>query len=215
MKVGGAISLPIYLKSVLTKYKENKTMSLVRKTYKLKVYARAQTYVNVKGKTVLVEFKSARRNDASKKGIFTTAIPELIEAIEKDSGFNKLYELALTEEIAVAAPEVIEVRANPLEVKKKLAEEELKHRQAIESKTVKGSEVVVDPVKGIESTDNASDKVENKGIVTIPSADVANVQQAKDWLKEKYPDLTFKQLTNKDAVLAIAKEKAVVFEALK
>lgn len=196
-------------------------MSLVRKTYKLKAYARSRIKVRLdNNKVVAVEFASVDNRKLDSKGEFSTSLPQLQEALEKHSAFNNEFYLEKTEEITEAKPEILKYREDPLVIKKLREEEEERERKEeleyfkAESVSASVGEVVVVPGEPLEVT--VPPEVISKEDVkkVVPSSEVSNVQQAKEYLKKLFPEIPFRQLSNKESVLAVAAEKSIVFEAL-
>lgn len=200
-------------------------MSFVRKTYVLKFGRKRQTYVKVNGKTVLIEFTCTGGSPES-KGKFTTASPSVIEGMEKDSGFGNLFVIESEEKTDDVEKESVQVRVDPLAVKKqRLIEEANEKRTESEIAALsKTEEIVFDP-KAETNTEEVSEDVEDpnleKEVVSdaeeLPREEnpnavhVKNVQEAKDHLKSLFPELTARQLLNKELVLAVAKEKGIDF----
>lgn len=196
-------------------------MKAVRKTYMSFIYDRYQSYIRVNGKVRLIEFKKAG-NNPSIKGSFTTSDPDVIKGIEEDSEFNKTFRLDKVEEANEVVKENLPLRSDPLIVKQQREEEEreeyLSEAEKAERKAQKDpvvkelpkKEVEEPVVKDVEVKETEEGSVEN--IIAIE--EVGNVQQAKEYLKGKFPELTARQLGNKEAVLAVAKEKELIFEAL-
>ena len=190
----------------------------------LKYYQKMIKHVMIKNKRVLTEFTTTSNANPNIKGTFTTANPEIIAALEASSDFNKEYYLHNEEEINEPVKEVMQFRANPLEVKKirediekeaGLSEDELVKRrsegkepdapEAIEVKIV-GEKVV--PVKEKDPEPVKANEV------IVSSSEVSNFQAAKKYLKDRFPELQGKDLLNKDKVLQAANDKAIKFEAL-
>ena len=201
-------------------------MSIVRKTYMLKYVKRKQMYVRVNGRVVLVEFTNANPHNPSLKGTFTTANPDLIKALEADPGFNVSYSVFHSEETKEAVKETVLVRADPLEVKKQREEQEIKDKLT-EAELVmanKPEDLVYDSeakTETVEETPAEETEEEVKEDNTPePKSDVVglevvkNVQEAKEYLKKLFPELTARELGNKELVLSVATAKGLVFEAL-
>lgn len=162
-------------------------MSSVRKTYKCLNTAKMIWYVDVNGSVKQVEFISVSKSGNERRGTFTTEDPELIKAMESSPRFNDLFELSDTVDLTPVA---------------KITKTEPK----------KESEKVIEVVSA-EQVKEVNVPEDTKSLL-VSNTEVTNVQQAKDYLKSRFPELTFKQLSNKEAVLKVAKEKAIMFEAL-
>ena len=167
----------------------------IRKTYMSKYKSGLQIYAYIGGKPVLCEFKNASRFNKNIRGTFTTNNPELIEALEKDSGFNVKYILLDTKEDESGVVDALEVRGMEINPKEEIPEPA--------------------PVKKVREVKPEKPSVQVAPSVQVVSKeDVKNVQEAKEWLRRNFKDLTFKKLSNKEIILEVAKEKNVHFEGV-
>ncbi len=190
----------------------------IQKTYMLRFYERMLKHVMIDSKRVLCEFTYTSAKNPNYKGTFTTAVPEIIQKLEESPDFNREYYLYKEEEIEVVQ-EQIQYRANPLVVKK-LREEEEKRRVLAESELAKReSEALMPETEMPAQEQDDPEPVINEPVVKadkvfVSSSEAANVQQAKEYLKQKFPELTARQLLNKANVISVADEKGVEFEAI-
>jgi hypothetical protein len=166
-------------------------MRAIRKTYTAKYKNRLQVYALVDGKPVLCEFKNASRTNSLIRGSFSTNNPLLIEALEKDPGFGKKYELSYSSKDESGVVDALEVRS--LEI----------NPPVVKAEEVTKESVIIPEVKKEDSDQPIADKVT-----------VDNVQGAKEYLRNKFPELTARQLGNRYMVLEVAKEKGIVFEGI-
>ncbi len=184
-------------------------MSAIRKTYMAKSKNRLSIYAFVDGRPVLCEFRNASKSNPLLKGTFTTNNPKLIDALEKDSGFNKKFILSATLDDD-SKVENLEFRS--LDINPKVKTEEpakVPESKPVESKKDESKKEPSETAEGPKE-DNSLPKD-----VKIVSKDiVGNVQEAKEWLKKEFKDLTLKQLGNKKIVLEVAKQKNVHFEGV-
>lgn len=179
-------------------------MTAIRKTYVSKFFNRLQTKVIVKGKAVLVDFKGASNQNT--KGIFSTNNPDLIDALEKDVAFNTDYVLQKqTEELSgeVDSLEIRSMEVNP--------PEEIQEEIAV---PLPGNDFVGKLDEKEVQEQEQPEKIEASPLDIVGADRVTNVQEAKEYLKNKFEDLTARQISNKALILEVAKEKGIVFEAL-
>lgn len=185
----------------------------------LKFYTRMLKHVMINNKRVLVEFVSTGGSNPNIKGTFTTANPEIIEALEASDDFNREYEVKSVENVPGTVKETVQFRSNPIDVKKYreelekeefLAEDEIAAKRANkEPEAPKPIEVKIEKEKVEEVVDQ-----KDQGIKFVPTSEVSGFQQAKSYLKNNYPELTAKQLLNKAAVINSATELGIKFEAI-
>lgn len=185
-------------------------MSTIRKTYMLRWKDRMQTKVMVDGRPVLVEFKNASRSNKNVKGIFSTNNPALIEALEKCGEFNKSFRLHRTDTDFNGPTDALHYRGTEINPDEKdqsapLAKEVKAETEKPKPEQPKVEEKTDQPVK--------EEQAKPEGLF-VKNDEVANIQEAKEYLKQKFPELTARQLGNKKLVLDMAKEKGVIFEAL-
>jgi len=200
----------------------------VRKTYMLKWFQTMQMHVVTGTRSVLVEFTSPASYNKNIKGTFSTSNPDVIAAIERHSGFNKEF-YVLKEESADKVEEPV-YRSNPLEVKK-LREQTEKEQMLSEDqilalrleKAEKEAPVKVAPVEEkteevVEVSQAEHDEPalppEWNNKVVVSEAEVSNVQQAKEYLKKAYPEVTARMMLNKASVMKVAAEKGIKFTAI-
>jgi hypothetical protein len=159
---------------------------LLRKTYELIHNQYLSTYVMIGNKKVLVEFTTTNGYNPNIKGTFTTSNHYVIAALESSPRFGVKYRLKNFEEV-------------------KEDTDDLQYRD-IEEKT----EGPVPPEEKKEEIGTIPDLSPE----VVSAGQVSNVQQAKEYLKAKYPELTARQLLNKAAVIAVADEKNIKFESI-
>ena len=103
-----------------------------------------------------------------------------------------------------------------MEVKRLREEEDRLRLLAEDEKARKFAEI--EPNKEVETeiSDGKVTEITNTDgeQLIISQEEVANVQQAKDYLKKKYPELTARQISNKANIIEIANEKGIKFEAI-
>jgi FtsZ-interacting cell division protein ZipA len=197
-------------------------MTAIRKTYMAKFFQRMQMTAMVDGKPVLCDFKTVSRNP-NIKGMFSTNNPKLMEALEKDVSYNVTFSLHSEENDQTGRLDELEYRSleiNPPEEdedKKEEAKQPAKPKPEKAKAEVKAEEVKVEPVEEVKAEPEpvAEQAPEQPQVNVVASDQVSNVQEAKEYLKTKFPELTARQIGSKALVLEIAKEKGIVFEALK
>lgn len=190
----------------------------IRKTYIAKYYAYLQIKVKIKDQIGMaqVEFKSHNGGDIRSRGTFTTENDALQKALESDPGFNVNYVLqSVIEKEGEPEKETLNLRADPLDVKaqrEKTEKEEALSEEELSTKNARAAAPAPEVKKEVKPKEPEAKS--EPDTVEISAALVGNVQQAKEYLKNKFSELSAASLANKQMVIEVAKDKGLVFEAL-
>jgi hypothetical protein len=198
----------------------------IQKTYMLRHFDKMQKHVMVGSKRVLCEFTYTSTKNQNFKGTFTASNPEVIQKLEESNDFNREYYLYREEEVE-NTQEQLQYRTNPLAVKK-IREEEDKRQLMGEDelaeksignlpennkkKLEEAAEAIQTEQKPVEEKDDVPEVQDE--VIVVSAEEVQNVQQAKEYLKKKFPEITARQIANKANVIDIANEKGVKFESI-
>lgn len=180
---------------------------MIRNTYMANYHNKLYMKIMIDGKPVVCEFKNASRLNKNLKGVFSTSNPKIIKALEARSDFNLYFRLiesvndekAVIDEPVFKSPDIEPPKEEEPEAKK---DEGKPKKEEVRKEEIEVKEQVDENIKPEQKT------------ISVPADEVQIVQQAKEWMKKKYPDLTARQLGSKAKILETAKELGVVFEAL-
>jgi len=172
-------------------------------------HRKMQIYAMVDNKPVLCDFDGASRSNLAIKGTFSTNNPKLIEAIEKHGGFDKTFFLHSTSEDQQKVDD-LQFRSTEINPPEEVEEEE-KEVEKVEKVEEKQPEPVKQEVKEPEQEISQE---EHAALTVVSKQEVITVQEAKEYLKSKFPELTARMLLNKSMILQAAKAKGIRFEAL-
>lgn len=166
-----------------------------------------QIYAIVDNKPVLCDFDGASRSNLAIKGTFSTNNPKLIEAIEKHGGFSKTFFLHSTSEDGNKVDD-LQFRSTEINPPEDEEEKEVEKVEKVEEKQP-------EPVKQeVKEPEQEISQEEHAALTVVSKQEVITVQEAKEYLKSKFPELTARMLLNKSMILQAAKVRGIRFEAL-
>ena len=180
------------------------------KTYQSKKFINRTININVDGKERSVTFTGGMMYPRKVCGVYTTTSAKEQAAIESHPGFGSNFILISEEKqkkeeikpIDLVIESVDEIQEEVEETTEEITEEVIEE-------TVENEEIEDD------NTDEVTEEVqEESGVKEV--FEVEKVQDAKNYLMEKYPDeFTHRQLANKTMILNAAKDKDISFPNIK
>jgi hypothetical protein len=158
----------------------------------------------IDGREVSIYFANGTSSPRLIQGRFTTDNKKIQEYIETSGNFNKKYRLVST--VLSAEDKKVVSHDEPEDDKAKVP---VKPPQSQEDDTATIGSVPEDTDEDIvEETIDASPK---RIMPAIVGDEVVNGQQARNYLMEHVKDLTFRQVTNNQQIIAVAKENNIQF----
>ena len=164
-----------------------------------------QIYAIVDNKPVLCDFDGASRSNLAIKGTFSTNNPKLIEAIEKHGGYGKTFFLNSTSE---DEKKVDDLQFRSVEINPPEEEEKVEETEKVEEKQPEPEK------EDVKEPEQEAIQEEHVPLSVVSKQEVITVQEAKEYLKSKFPELTARMLLNKSMILQAAKARGIRFEAL-
>lgn len=174
---------------------------------------------SIDGKDVSIYFINGTSSPRLIQGRYTTSNPKIQEYLETSYNFNKKYRLVATV-ITPSEKQVSPVKDKPKKPyyteegeDKAFAPPHLSGRESVEDDmaTLPGSimgdtdeDILPDPDLDEMSTPTDTG-------ITVVGESVVNGQQARNYLMERYKDLTFRQLQNNTQIISEAKDRGVQF----
>ena len=156
----------------------------------------------IDGREVSIYFANGTSSPRLIQGRFTTDNKRIQEYIETSGNFNKKYRLVST--VLSAEDKKVVSHDEPEDDKAKVP---VKPPQSQEDDTATIGSVPEDTDEDITPE---PEMVVSDGI-TIVGDEVVNGQQARNYLMEKVKGLTFRQVTNNQQIIAVAKENNIQF----
>ena len=168
----------------------------------------------IDGREVSISFTNGTSAPRVIQGSFTTSNPKIQEYIETSASFNKKYRLVsvvktkddvvLPEKPKHKAPEVdddLATSAQPPVVDPH--EDDIPTIGSVQEDT----EDDLPP----DTTEDVPTESEPPSDINVVGDEVVNGQQARNYLMDKVKGLTFRQVTNNQQIIAIAKENNIQF----
>lgn len=182
-------------------------MAKAIKRYQLLQGFQLMQYFNVGGKAVPVTFSHGIRKPYLIRGMFSTDVPELQEAIEGDNGFGTLFHLAHTDYFDDAGNSFV-----PEEVSDNTPEETIPETEVAEE-NISAEEHIEEAATDIPEAPAEEPKKTEPETTDYP--EITTLKDAKQKLFDLFPgEFKPSNVPNKPALLNKAKAKNITFSKL-
>lgn len=164
----------------------------------------------IEGREIPIQFVNGTDSPRRIQGRYTTADHRIHEWLEDNPGFNRRWRLVSTVPVAAdKKPKDETVHSTPPD---ELVNDDLAVHNIPPDNTSQQDDLGTSPGSVVEETDeDIAPEPEAIDMTIIVGDQVVNGQQARNYLMERFKDLTFRQVQNNTQIIAEAKARNIQF----